>query len=111
MLKNIELRDVIIYRGQVAPAVAGRVFVIVNLEITNDSPYAVKMNVKDYFRLIVDDKQQKFAPDIHNDPVTIQAISTKATRVGFPIDDTFKNLKLQVGEISGKKEIVNLRLR
>jgi hypothetical protein len=50
------------------------------------------------------------APDIHNDPVEVQAISTKPTRVGFPINDTDKKLTLFIGEINGQKDKVELGL-
>lgn len=70
------------------------------------------MNTRDYVRLIIDGNQEeKLAPDIHNDPVEIQAISTKQTRLGFAIDDNDKSLALQVGEIDGEKEVIELNLR
>ena len=68
------------------------------------------MNTRDYVRLTVNNGSEWLAPDIHNDPVEIQAISTKYTRIGFPISDTDKKLKLQIGEINGDKEIVDLKL-
>lgn len=110
-LQEAEIRDEIVIKGERATAVKGRTFFILNLKITNNYEKAVQINARDYVRLIVDNADEKLAPDIHNDPVEVQAISTKYTRLGFPIDDTFKSLKLQVGEIEGKKDTINVNLK
>lgn len=109
-VQNAELRDEIIVKGQKASAVKGRTFLIVNLKITNNYDRNIQLNVKDFIRLTTGGSNEKLAADIHNDPVDVQAISTKYTRVGFPINDTDKDLKLQIGEISGNKQTINLSL-
>lgn len=110
-ISDVELRDQIVLRGQPVVAVEGRVFLIVNLKIVNDSTTNVGIMTKDYLRLTVDGSLDKLAPEIHNDPVQVQAISAKLTRAGFAIDDTAKKLVLQVGEISGKKDTIELHLQ
>lgn len=110
-IQDVELRDQIVLRGQPVTAVQGRVFLIANLKIVNDSTVNVGMMTKDYLRLTVDGGSDKLAPEIHNDPVQVQAISTKLTRVGFAIDDTAKKLVLQIGEIDGKKDTIELHLQ
>ena len=81
------------------------------MKITNNYDKSVQIPTRDYIRLMVNGSDEKLAPDIHNDPVEIQAISTKYTRVGFPINETDKDLILQVGEIAGKKQTVKLNLK
>ncbi len=110
-IQSAELRDQIIVKGQSASAVKGRVFLILSLKITNSYDKSVQLSSKDYVRLITGSSPEKLAADIHNDPVDVQAISTKYTRLGFPINDTEKSLTIQVGEISGKKDLITLNLK
>lgn len=107
-IENIELRDEIIVQGQKASSVAGRAFFVVNLKLINPLKQGVEINTKDYMRLAEGDKAEWLAPDIHNDPVLVQAISTKPTRLAFPVSSDTRNFKLQVGEISGEKEQIEI---
>lgn len=110
-VQNAELRDMILIKGEKATAVAGRAFLILDLKITNDFDQAIQINAKDYVRLQVNNSPEKLAPDIHNDPVDVQAISTKYTRLAFPINENDKDLTLLIGEISGPKETIKLNLK
>ncbi len=110
-LEKAELRDEIIVKGQKASAIDGRTFLILNLKITNDYDKAIQINARDYIRLTVNNSPEKLAADIHNDPVEVLAISTKLTRIGFPINDNDKNLTLQIGEVNGKKDTLKLSLK
>ncbi len=108
-LEKADLRDEIIYKGKRATAVKGRDFLIINLKITNEYKQSIELKTRDYIRLSVNGNEEEWlAPDIHNDPVEIQAISTKYTRVGFPINESDTNLVLRVGEIDGEKEKIPL---
>lgn len=111
VLTSAELQDEIVIKGQKANAVKGKEFLIINLKLTNNYSKTIQINTRDYIRLSVNKSDEKLAADIHNDPVEVQAISTKYTRLGFPIDETDKNLTLYVGEINGKKESITLNLK
>lgn len=109
VVENASIQNDILVKGQRARAVEGRIFLILNLKMTNSYTQGIQINSKDYVRLIINgNKKEMIAADIHNDPVEIQAISTKTTRIGFPINETDRNLEVQIGEINGKKETINL---
>ncbi len=109
-LLTAELDKQIIVKGTRATAIDGRVFLIINLELTNGANQGLQVNTKDYIRLSVNGKTSElYAPEIHNDPVDVQAISTKFTRLGFTINESDKNYILKVGEITGKKTDIKLK--
>ena len=111
VVEKVELRDEIIVQGKRATTVSGRTFLVVNLKITNEYNQRIEINTRDFVRLAISaDKVEWLAPDIHNDPVEVQAISTKYTRVGFAINDSDKVLTLRIGEINGQKEEIALSL-
>ena len=102
-ITSAELRDTIILRGERATAAPGRLVFILNLKLRNDSNQRLQLNSQDYIRLSVNGENEWLAPEIHNDPVEIQAISTKLTRLGFAINSSDKDFRLRVGEIKGEK--------
>lgn len=108
-IENAELHDQIVVQGQRATSVKGKTFLVINLKLTNDFDKPIQLNTKDYIRLTRNESQEQLAADIHNDPVTIQPISTKYTRLGFAINDTDKNLQLHVGEINGAKTTIDIK--
>jgi hypothetical protein len=113
-IQNAQLQNKIIVQGNSATAVAGRIFLIINLKIDNALDKALQLNTRDYIRVVLSDKpDEKLAADIHNDPVDVQAISTKYTRLGLTIDadEAFKPIKLEVGEIDGKKQTIELNFK
>ncbi|KKQ37535.1 MAG: hypothetical protein US53_C0016G0003 [Candidatus Woesebacteria bacterium GW2011_GWA1_37_7] len=110
-IDNAELRDEIIVKGKQAQSVKGRTFLILNIKVKNEFTQSIEINTKDYVRLSVGGNDTEwFAPDIHNDPLEVQAISTEPTRLGFAINESDKNLTIAVGEINGEKEKIQLTL-
>ncbi len=110
-VEKAELLDEIVVKGQRATAVKGRTFLIVTLKVLNEFSQPIEIDTRDYIRLVINGNEvERIAPDIHNDPVEVQAISTKFTRVGFPINENEKDLVLQIGEINSEKESISLDL-
>jgi len=114
MIQSASIQKQIIVQGQRATAVSGREFLIINLKITNNLKKTIQLNTRDYIRLITaKDSSEQLAADIHNDPVEVQAISTKFTRVGIALDeaDAKKTVHLKVGEIDGEKQNIDLNFK
>lgn len=109
-VESVEKRNQILVQGKLQTAVAGRLFLILNVKLTNNLDQGIEINTKDYVRLKVNGSEELLAPDIHNDPVEVQAISTKYTRIGFPIYDTDKQFVLRMGEIKGDKVEIPLEI-
>lgn len=107
-LTNAELTKKILIQGQPATARDTKIFLILNLEISNAGKQQLKISPVNLIRLI-DSSGKLFAPDVHNDEVTIEPISTKKTRVGFVVDEGTSNFKIQVGEVNGQKELINVK--
>jgi hypothetical protein len=107
-LETAELRDEIIVKGQRARAVNGKAFLTITLKITNSYEQGIDINSRDYVRLSVSGSNELKAPSIHNDPVEVQAISTKESRVGFTVEDGQKQFTVYIGEIKGEKQAVEL---
>lgn len=111
-IESADLRDQLVIQGQTSTAVKGRTFLIINLKVTNNYDKPININSRDYVRLSINgDENTWLAPEIHNDPVEVQAHSTKFSRLGFPISETDKKFKLRVGEIDGSKDDIVLNIQ
>lgn len=111
-IESAELTDEIVIQGQKATAAEGRKFLILNLKLTNDSNNEFQINSRDFIRVSSNSKKNEWlAADIHNDPVVVQPISTKFTRIGYPMNQGIKNYKLQVGEINEKKTFLDFSFK
>lgn len=110
IIESADLRNEIIVKGQRARSVKGRVFLILNLKIVNDFKQKIEIQTSDYVRLSINgNKDVWLAPDTHSDPVAIQAISTKYTKIGFAINESDKDLLLKIGEINGEKQELEIK--
>lgn len=110
IIENAELRDEIIIKGKKAYAVSGKEFLVLNLKIVNESNKNISMATKDYARLFLNNNESEpLSPSIHNDPVVVDAISVKPTRIGFSISKADKDIKIKVGEIKGDKTTIDIK--
>lgn len=82
---------------------------IFNVEITNDQDKAVNILAGDYLRLKKNGEDKLIAPDIDSDPVEVRPKSTKNTKLGFTLFKSDKNITVEIGELGGEKEIIDIR--
>lgn len=114
VIQSASIQKQIIVQGQRATAVKGREFLILNLKLTNKLKKSIQLNTRDYIRIVnASTSNEQLAPDIHNDPVEVQAISTKFTRIGIALDESAakKTIQLKVGEIDGTKQNIDLNFK
>ncbi len=109
-LTTAEKTNDIIIKGKRATAISGRSFLIINLKIANSEDDSRFLNTRNYIRIQPKGSQDNLAPDIHNDTVEIQPLSTKLTRVGVPINESDTEFTLFVGEVEGSKEEITISL-
>lgn len=107
-LMTAEQTNEILVKGKKLKAKSDKMFTIVLLEIENPHQERLTLTPYDLMRLI-DSQGKTFAPDVHNAIVTLQPISTKRDRVGFLLDSKEKSIKLQIGEITGDKKVIQVK--
>lgn len=108
-IQQAELQNEIIVKGQKAIAASGKSFLILNLKITNDTNQGLQIHTRDFIRLARDENEW-VAPDMHNDPVEVQALSTKYTKLGFTVNASEREFRLRAGEINGEKKTFEIKL-
>jgi hypothetical protein len=103
LIESAELTGEIFVRGEKVKASSEKAFLLFNLKIVNSGKQGIQINSRDFVRLSSVKSEEWLAPEIHNDPVEVQAISTKFTRIGFPVSRLEKQFKVRLGEINGQK--------
>lgn len=86
-----------------------KIFLIINMDITN--PYMVPLYTYpvDSFRLVASDGK-KYAPTTHQGNVEIRPESTKTSNVGFVVPMDEKRFKVEVGDLNADKTTLEFSL-
>lgn len=109
-IPKIELTKEVLVQGRPANAKGGKAFLVLNIEIDNADVEKRYIAPVDVIRLL-EENGKKFAPDIHSNVVEIQPISTKITRVGFVVPEDKRDFHLQIGELDGDKQSLDITLK
>ena len=107
---NAEIANSLLVQGKKARTREGKTFLIINMEIENPHPVALYIFPVDLYRLVRPDGKQ-LAPSVHQGAVEIRPQATKKSNIGFVIDEGEKNFKVEVGELSGEKETLEINFR
>jgi len=82
-------------------------FLVLSLELRNDTDKRVYFYSSDLVRLLTPDGK-KFEADFKNPRLEIAPFSTKKDKLAFLVSASQNNFQIQVGEITGEKETINI---
>ena len=109
-LVNAEMANGLLVQGKRAKTREGKTFLIINMEVENTYAVPLYSFPVDIVRLVREDGK-RIAPSVHQGTVEVRPISTKKSNVGFVVDPNDKDFKLEVGEVSGEKEILEISFK
>ena len=109
-LVNAEMANGLLVQGKRAKTREGKTFLIINMEVENTYAVPLYSFPVDLLRLVRED-DKRIAPSVHQGTVEVRPISTKKSNVGFVVDPNDKDFKLEVGEVSGEKEILEISFK
>lgn len=99
----------VLVQGTSVVAKNNKDFLVINMDITN--PYNVPLYIYpvDNYRL-VDSTGKKFAPTTHQGQVEVRPQSTKQSNVGFIVPLNQNKFKIEVGQLTGDKVLLDFSL-
>ncbi len=101
--------DSILIQGSNVIARNGKDFLVINMELSNPYNLPLYNYPVDSFRLIgVDGK--KYAPTAHQGNVEVRPQATKTSNVGFIVPKEIKKFKVEVGQLTGDKVLLEFSL-
>lgn len=108
-IDEAEIKDEIKVQGKPRPAPEEKAYLLLRLELVNDSVEELVFQSPNFVRLI-GEGDKKFAPDFHNGKVTIDPLSVRRDLISFIVDESARTFSLLVGELGGEKERVEVTL-
>ncbi|MDP2671267.1 MAG: DUF4352 domain-containing protein [bacterium] len=109
-LTNAQITDKVLVQGQNATARNGKTFIVIYLEVENKYQVPLYTTPLDLFRLVRSDGK-RIAPSVSQGNVEVRPISVKRSNVAFVIDRNEKNFTIELGEIRGEKQAVQINFR
>ena len=109
-INGADIDNSLLIQGKRARTREGKTFLIINMEVENEFQVPLYIFPVDLLRLVREDGK-KIAPSVHQGTVEIRPISTKKSNVGFVINPDEKNFKLEIGELSGEKQLLEISFK
>lgn len=107
VISEAELKKDIKVKGEERKANSGQNYLILRLELQNDSSDRLAIISNKYIRLIGSDNK-KYSPDFHNAMVAIDPLSVRRDLVAYIVNEDSKNFTFQVGELEGTKQSIEI---
>lgn len=97
----------VLVKGSWVRAREGKVFIVVNMDVTNEARAILYGNPVDWARLVEDDAK-KIAPSVHQGDLEIRPQSTKVTNIAFVVDENRTSATIELGRIWGLEDTINI---
>ena len=107
-LTNIEKTNQIYVKNKPIRTTPDKRFLVVSIELKNDTDKRVYFYSSDYVRLAVGDGK-KFEADFKNPRFEVAPFSTKKDKLAFLVPGEDSTFELQIGEIAGTKDDIPVK--
>lgn len=107
IITEAELKDSIKVKAEERKASEGQKYLILRIELQNNTPDRLAIISSKYVRLLgLDDK--KFSPDFHNAMIAVDPLSVRRDLVAYIVNADSKTFKFQIGELEGEKQVIEI---
>lgn len=107
ILTEAELKKEIKVKNETKQANEGQQYLIIRIELQNDTADRLAIISNKYIRLI-GENNKKFSPDFHNAMVAIDPLSVRRDLVSYIVNENAKNFTFQIGELEGTKQTIEI---
>lgn len=107
VLTDAELKKEIKVKNETKKANDGQNYLILRIELQNDTADRLAIISNKYIRLI-GENNKKFSPDFHNAMVAIDPLSVRRDLVAYIVNQNAKNFTFQIGELEGQKQSIEM---
>lgn len=107
-IKTAELKKEIRVKDQTRKAREDKLYLLLRIELENNTPKRLTFATPDYVRLVAKD-DKKYAPDYHNGTVIVDPLSIKNDLIAFSVDKNQKQVSFLVGDLEGEKEKIDIK--
>jgi len=107
ILNGAEKTNQIYFRNRPLRAGEEQSFLVLTLQLQNETPERLYFYSADFVRLI-DKEERKFEADFKSPRFEIAPFSTKKDKLVFLVPKNQNEFKIQVGELEGTKETIRL---
>ena len=109
-LTDADIDNVLLIQGKRATTREGKTFLIINMEVENKFEVPLYIFPIDLLRLVREDGKP-IAPSVHQGTVEIRPVSVKKSNVGFVINPDEKAFRIEVGDVSSEKQILEISFK